>query len=403
MASEPVNPEVASDKGGGSPEALFDDAACGLARTTAEGVFIRVNTMFCIWTGYGPEELVGRLRLQDLLTMGGRIFHQTHWSPLLQMQDSISEVKLEVVHRSGKAVPMLMNAFRRKRSDVVIHDIAVYVVRDRDRYERELVLSQKKLEALAQEANRLHAEAKDRASFAEQMIGIVSHDLRNPLQIIQTGATLLTRGDPSANQLRVLGRVSRAADRATRLIFDLLDFTQARLGRGLNVSRRQMNLRTTVSETVDELRFAFPERTLLHAHQGPDGCLGDADRVSQLVGNLVANAVAYGSPEAAVRIATKVDGASFLVAVHNEGPVIPDETRATLFQPLVRGADAADANRSVGLGLFIVSEIVKAHGGTVSLSSTVEAGTLFVAEFPGVDTAGAEPAAQDPAGKAPGV
>jgi phosphoserine phosphatase RsbU/P len=377
-----MSPEVASEDDAGSPEALFDDAACGLARTTSEGVFMQVNTMFCTWTGYGPEELVGRLRLQDLLTMGGRIFHQTHWSPLLQMQNSISEVKLEVVHRSGKAVPMLMNAFRRTRAGVVIHDIAVYVARDRDRYERELILSQKKLEALAQESNRLHAEAKDRALFAEQMIGIVSHDLRNPLQIIQTGATLLTRGDPSANQLRVLGRVTRAADRANRLIFDLLDFTQARLGRGLNLSRRPMNLRTTVAEAVEELRFAFPERTLLHAHQGPDGCLGDADRISQLVGNLVANAAAYGTPETAVRIATKVEGASFLVAVHNEGPAIPDETRASLFEPLVRGVGAADANRSVGLGLFIVSEIVKAHGGSVAVDSSSDQGTTFKASFP---------------------
>ena len=365
---------------------LFDDAACGLARTSAEGVFLRVNTMFCTWTGYRTEELVGRLRVQDLLTMGGRIFHQTHWAPLLQMQNSVSEVKLEIVHRSGRSVPMLMNALRRERGGAVFHDIAVYVARDRDIYERELLLSRRKMEALAQEATRLHAEAKDRALFAEQMIGIVSHDLRNPLQTIQTGVTLLTRGEPSAIQLRVLGRLSRAADRANRLIFDLLDFTQARLGQGLHLSPRRMNLRRTVSEAVEELRFAFPERALSYHHEGSsEECHGDVDRLAQLVGNLVANAVAYGTPETAVSVTSRVEGAVFVIAVHNRGTPIPDDVQAQLFQPLVRGGGGSDAARSVGLGLFIVSEIVKAHRGSVSVQSTLQAGTTFVAIFPDID------------------
>jgi sigma-B regulation protein RsbU (phosphoserine phosphatase) len=170
-----------------SRSTLFDDAACGLARTTAEGFFLRANQTFCEWIGYRPEELVANLKLQDLLSVGGRIFHQTHWAPLLQLQGSVSEVKLELIERSGRPVPMVMNAVRRERDGRMIHDIAVYVARDRDSYERELVLSRRNMEAMAQEARRLHAEAKDRALFAEQMIGIVSHDLRTRFRSFRWG------------------------------------------------------------------------------------------------------------------------------------------------------------------------------------------------------------------------
>ena len=85
--------------------------ACGLIQTTADGTITRANVLFCKWVGYTAAELVGQRRFQDLLTVGGRIFHQTHWAPLLQMQGSISEVKLEVVVRDGTVVPIVVNAW----------------------------------------------------------------------------------------------------------------------------------------------------------------------------------------------------------------------------------------------------------------------------------------------------
>ncbi|RYF42096.1 MAG: PAS domain-containing sensor histidine kinase [Comamonadaceae bacterium] len=363
---------------------LLDDAACGLARTASDGTFLHANRTFCEWVGYRGAELFGQRKLQELLTMGGRIFHQTHWHPLLQMQGSVSEVKLEVVHRDGHTLPMVMNAIRRESGGAMVHDIAVYIARDRDTYERELLASRRKLEVLVAEATRMQLELKDRALFAEQMVGIVSHDLRNPLSTVQMGAALLSRGEATPNQLRVLGRVARAAERANRLITDLLDFTQARMGKGLTVARQPMDLRATVSEVVEELALAYPGRKLLHRHEGACHCTADADRLSQLVGNLVSNAMAYGQPDAAVTVTSSVDEASScLVAVHNLGSPIPAQVQAALFQPMVRGPAEVQSGSSVGLGLFIAAEIAKAHGGTVAVESTQETGTLFRANFPG--------------------
>ena len=367
-----------------SPEtqALVEDAACGLLQTNASGLLLRVNQTFCNWVGYAADELVGRRKVQDLLTMGGRIFHQTHWAPLLQMQGSVSEVKLELVHRNGQSIPMLMNAIQREQGGLPVHEIATFVVRDRDKYERELLQSRKQQEILVAEASQLHADAKDRALFAEQMVGIVSHDLRNPLSSIQMGAALLSRTEPTPNQQRVIDRIMRATERASRLIADLLDFTSARVGSGLAVSRQPIDLHETTADAVEELVLAFPGRKLNHIQIGEGLCLADADRLAQLVGNLVANAIAYGSLNAPVTVTSSVDAATFAISVHNFGPPIPQEAQSRVFEPMVRGEGEASAQRSVGLGLFIVNEIAKAHDGKVSVQSGMNEGTTFSAIFP---------------------
>ena len=201
--------------------------------TDARGVFLRVNKPFCAWVGYGKADLVGKKRLQELLTMGARIFHQTHWAPLLEMQGSISELKLDVRHRDGSSVPMVLNVVRHGHGPGHTQEVAAFVAHDRDKYEQELLSARKRLETHVAEVERLQAETKDRALFAEQMIGIVSHDLRNPLSAVHTGIQVLSRTTPSDNQTRVLSRMAQSVDRANRLVSDLLDFTAARVGKAL--------------------------------------------------------------------------------------------------------------------------------------------------------------------------
>lgn len=363
-------------------QALLDSAPCGLMRTSADGTFLRVNRTFCNWVGLGAEQLIGRRKFQELLSVGGRIFHQTHWAPLLAMQGSISEVKLELMTDAGIAVPIVVNASLHEQGALSVHDLAVYVARDRDKYERELVRSRKRLEELVAESTRLHDEAKDRALFAEQMIGIVSHDLRNPISTIQTGAALLARDTQVSGQERLVARIARASERANRLIGDLLDFTQARLGSGLRVTLESIALHELVADSVDELRLAHPGRTLRHLPSGAGECRADAGRLEQLIGNLVGNAMAYGDPEAPVTVSSNIGAHNFTIEVHNLGPPIAADTLGSLFQPMTRGAEARGSRRSVGLGLFIVGEIMRAHGGSTHVESTAETGTTFRALFP---------------------
>ena len=194
---------------------------CGLLVTAVDGTIVRVNRTFCTWVDLRPEDLVDKRKLQDLLTMGARIFHQTHWLPMLEMQGSISEVKFEVKGSGGKLLPMILNVLRRSTEAGVFDLISAFIAEDRNKYERELLAARKR-------ADMLVVLEQDRALFAEQMIGIVSHDLRNPLAAVSYATQALLVGgkklsDERSN--RLLSNIARAGTRAQRLVEDLLDFT----------------------------------------------------------------------------------------------------------------------------------------------------------------------------------
>jgi sigma-B regulation protein RsbU (phosphoserine phosphatase) len=375
------------------PEELYDAAPCGLLLAEATGEILHVNATLCQWLKHRREALVGKVRFQDLLTMGGRIFHQTHIAPLLRMQGSVAEVKLEFLASDGRTIPVMVNLAERGWQGRTVLHVAAFVAEDRHKYERELIAQRKRAEELSsqqvqtqRDLAEARAQAEDRALFAEQMVGIVSHDLRNPLSAIHMSSALLGMGAVPEQQRAVLGRINRSVGRAERLITDLLDFTQARLGGGLAVERKSVDLHEVIAESVSELAVAFPERSIVHVREGAGACSADADRVTQALGNLVGNAVTYGSPYQPVTVTTRTTGQSFDILVHNDGEPIPAAMKEALFEPMVRGAKAAGA-RGVGLGLYIVREIAKAHGGTVSVESAAGVGTTFKVSLPNVQTA----------------
>lgn len=337
---------------------LYESAPCGLLVTALDGTIAKVNGTFCGWVGLPRDALIGQKRLQDFFTMGGRIFHQTHWVPTLQMQGSLAEVKFEVLHSDGRKIPMILNARRRQRDEGDFDEIAMFVAEDRNRYERELVNARRRADTLVETERKAQHLLRDRALFAEQMVGIVSHDLRNPLSAILMGVQLLGRVD-NERRLRVLGHVQSSAERAQRLIEELLDFTQARIGTGLTVMRRAIDLHQVTRNAIDELRLAYPDREMVHRTQGEGQCEADGARLAQLVVNLVSNAVAYGKAGAPITIRSEVSDLTAQIGVHNDGDPIPPALLATVFEPMVRGNPASNSVRSVGLGLFIVKEIAR--------------------------------------------
>lgn len=402
---------------GGAPDvaALYDEAPCGLLVTTPDGVIQRVNRTFCTWVGRDAAELVGRKTLQDLLTMGGRIFHQTHWGPLMQIQGSVAEVKLEVVHRDGRKLPTVWNAVRRVQGEVIVYEVAVFIAEDRHKYEQELLLARRRAEELlameqaAQHAlraaqaerDRQQALAEDRAVFAEQMMAIVSHDLRNPLSVIRMSGHILAKSGLNPKQELALARLVSSNARATRLISDLLDFSRGRLGPGLHVVAQPIDLHAMVKDALEEHRVAAPDRSIDHWTTGSGACQGSSDRLVQLIGNLVDNALSYSAPDSPVVVTSSIEPGAFSISVHNEGPPIPQELLPRLFDPMTRGAAAAGHATSVGLGLFIVRQIAQAHGGTIEVTSTLEGGTTFRGTFPRPDAEREGPAprtAASPAG-----
>ena len=231
---------------------------------------------------------------------------------------------------------------------------------------------------------RAREELRVRAEFDQQLIGIVSHDLRNPLNAIgMATALLLQRGRLEDQHVRIVRRIMSSSERAVRLIRDFLDFTQARVSGRIPIVPGPANLREIARQAFDEVHLAFPARTASVEHDGEEGGVWDADRIQQLIGNLVSNAFQHGAEGGTVTLRTRGRQDEMTIEVHNEGAPIPAEDFARLFEPFQRGAHASSqSGRSIGLGLHISRQIALAHGGRIDVRSTADAGTTFIVQLP---------------------
>ncbi|QRN99621.1 PAS domain S-box protein [Archangium violaceum] len=236
--------------------------------------------------------------------------------------------------------------------------------------------------AVAIDNARLYQEAQEAARVREDVVAIVSHDLRNPLNAITlSAATLLKREDVDERTAKAIRRIYAAADRASGMIRDLLDFTQARVG-GIPIHRRPLDFHEHVHRVVDEVQGAHPERHIDFHARGDGQGEWDEGRLAQVVTNLVGNALQHSPASTPVRVSTWSEGPGVCLEVHNEGAPIPAELLPTLFEPYRQGPEAGTGRGSLGLGLFITRQIVLGHGGTLDVRSTGDDGTTFTVRLP---------------------
>jgi signal transduction histidine kinase len=205
------------------------------------------------------------------------------------------------------------------------------------------------------------------SELREQFIAVLGHDLRNPLASIDAGAALLAREKLEGKARTILPLMQKSVRRMANLIDNVLDLARGRLAGGLALKRnRDEPLEPALAQVVEELRAAWPERPIEADMQldSPVDC--DPARIAQLLSNLLANALVHGNGP--VRVTARSEGGALELAVANGGAPIPPEVMARIFQPFYRAA--ADGNRQgLGIGLYIASEIARAHGGTLSVTS----------------------------------
>lgn len=223
-----------------------------------------------------------------------------------------------------------------------------------------------------------------RAELERQLIGIVSHDLRNPVStILMSAQSVLRLPDLDPRARKPTERIFTAAQRTERMIRDLLDFAQARVGVGLLVTKSPADLHATVNQVVDELRVSWPGRAIQIESEGDVSGVWDTDRLAQLTGNLIANALDYGAQQAPVTVRTRGGALNVTLSVQNHGSVILPAQLDRIFEPMQRSTNqASQTGRSVGLGLYIVRKVAEAHGGHVSVESSQAGGTTFHVTLP---------------------
>jgi signal transduction histidine kinase len=241
-------------------------------------------------------------------------------------------------------------------------------------------------EALAESILYFAAEA---ARMRNMFLGVLSHELRTPLSTItMSGRSILLAANAQKHLPGAPERLLRGAKRIESLLDNLLDYVRSGLGEGMRITLSEVDTFQLCEKIIAELAALHPTRDIQLACSGDPVCMADDQRLSQAISNLITNANKYGAPARPIRVQVDGSDASQLsISVQNDGPPIPAETLATMFQPLVRGVTADRTGVNLGLGLYIVREIASAHGGAASVESNEALGTVFTVCIPRVSTA----------------
>ena len=226
------------------------------------------------------------------------------------------------------------------------------------------------------------ADALEVSELREQFIAVLGHDLRNPLGAISLGASLLSGKQVGPREDKIVDLIEKSVGRMTELIANVLDFARGRLGAGLKIDMNaDAALQPILEQVVSELQLAWPGRVIETDYAATIVTFCDRDRIGQLFSNLLGNALSYGPKDEPVKVHTRDLDGQFKLSVSNGGTPITPLAMSRLFQPFVRGAMIKD-QQGLGLGLYIASEIARAHGGTLSATSTAGAGTCFTLSIP---------------------
>ena len=235
------------------------------------------------------------------------------------------------------------------------------------------------------------ALAESVSLFSEQVdqarnlfLGMLGHDMRSPLQTIQMTASYLAALNAGDRVASAASRLIRSGARMQSLLDDLCDFNRTKLGLGINIVPASVDLAAVIRDQLDQLRTIHPDRQLDLTVRGKCDGVWDGQRLQQLLGNLVLNAIRYGTPNSPVRVIVTGEEADVCIAVSNSGTAIGPVAMEQLFEPLKRGVDHGegyDEDSHLGLGLYIVREIAKAHGGEIQVHSE-NGETVFTVRLP---------------------
>jgi signal transduction histidine kinase len=251
-------------------------------------------------------------------------------------------------------------------------------------YHVDLLRFDESIDQALSEATVQYSQDVDRAM--DMFVAILGHDLRVPLDAsLMASQFLLDNQTNEEPQLSLLNVIARSNKRMALMVSDLLDFTRGLSADGIPITRGDMDLGLVARDAVDELAVTEPGRVFLCTTTGDQRGSWDAARLGQVLSNLLGNAVQHGVPKSPISVMVDGKGADVELRVHGEGAPIPEDEIPLLFSPFKRlheGRSEAGGGGHLGLGLFIAERITHAHGGTIDVSSTVEAGTTFTVRLP---------------------
>lgn len=359
---------------GAEPLAEFvDGAPCGLISMASDGLILAVNDTFLDWIGYGRSQLVAVRRFDELLTLPSRLYHETHYAPLLRIQGFVREIALDFVRRDGSTLAAFVNTTARQRSDGTIESlrVAIFGANERRKYEHELLLERRSCEQAVQ------AKVDFLAMFA--------HEVRNPLHAVALQTELLEGTSLSAEDAATVQELRQSLDRVLRLLNGMLEISRLEAGK-VALEQATFEINDVVQTVAHSLRPLAEQKTLAVVirvdSELPRRVIGDPMKLGQVLTNLVGNAIKFterGSVTiAAKRTSALSDSVTVRFSVQDTGIGIPVDRQAQIFEAYEQ-ADASISRRfgGTGLGLAITGTLVKLQGGELRLASVEGEGATF--------------------------
>jgi signal transduction histidine kinase/CHASE3 domain sensor protein len=278
--------------------------------------------------------------------------------------DGVRGEELQLERADGSVLPVIADtAPVRERDGRVVAAVGVF---------------QDYAELRRSEEQRQHAER-----FRDVFLRALGHELRNPLSVITAGASSLSRRVTSEGDIRIVHRMMSSAHRMARMVAQLIDLAQARLGGGLAIERQRMDLGEATRHALERIEVVHPDRTIERVVEGELVGNWDPERVGEILSNLIENALAHGRPDGPVRVAVRRRGDEVVLEVHNWGNPIPAGMMPLVFDPFRRAAEKKRMKSAgLGIGLYLALQVARAHGGTIDVESSAEQGTRFRVVLP---------------------
>lgn len=356
-----------------SAEDLYEHAPCGYLSTLPDGTILRINQTLLDWTGYTRERLLGGTRIQSLFTIGSRIYWETHFAPLLQMQGAANEIAFDMVGADQRTIPIIANAVQ-KRDETGAPQLTrmmVFDATDRRRYERELLIARRRAEQVA----------RDKA----ELVSMLSHDIRNPLNALMGVVYLLERSTLDDAQRRRLGVIRKSSESMLSLLNRVLEMSRAE-ATGFALAESEFRLGELVREAVSAFAARAEENVVRLEvsidERAPDALCGDAVALRQVLTNLIGNAVKFterGSVAVSVRLLeVSTDAASLKFSVSDTGIGIPADRVERIFEEYDQGSVETGLRfGGSGLGLAIARKLLALYGSSIQVESTPGEGSVF--------------------------
>jgi PAS domain S-box-containing protein len=364
---------------------LYERAPCAFLSTLHDGTILRGNQTFFEWIGARSEDVVSKTRFQSLLTVGSRIYYETHYAPLLQMQGFVNEIALEVRRADGAVRPIVASARQLRGSNgaPTINRVALFDSTDRRRYEHELLQARKR----AEEAARALAQTDVQKNA---FIAMLAHELRNPLAPVRNALALMRRSNNDAAIVDKAAEVmNRQVAQMVRLVEDLLD--ASRVGQDkLSILRVPIELASVIHHAAETSAPLLEHAGLSFTINLPDSPIyieADATRLAQVISNILNNAAKFTPRGGSVTLLLAREGEEAVVRIRDTGIGIDAADLSRVFELFTQTATPLDNKSGLGIGLTLAKSLVERHDGRLTIHSEGRGrGTEAIIRLPALAT-----------------